>query len=107
MVRRRTLNRLAWGAFFVLIGAGWLAGEYFQVDTGSYMALGVGLILLGLNVARAGVGIRMSKFSLFIGTVAFAVGGAGILGYSLPLIPTIVILIGLFILAETMQKLTR
>jgi len=71
------------------------------------MALGVGLILLGLNVARAGVGIRMSKFSLFIGIVAFAVGGAGILGYSLPLIPTIVILIGLFILAETMQKLTR
>jgi len=71
------------------------------------MALGVGLILLGLNVARAGVGIRMSKFSFFIGMVAFAVGGAGILGYSLPLIPTIVILIGLFILAEAIQKLTR
>ena len=103
----KALGGLAWGAFFLLIGAGWVAGDYYQIDTGPYVAFGVGLIIIGLNVARAGAGIRVSKFSLFIGIVAFAIGGAGILGYSLELLPTIVILIGLFIIAEAIQKLTK
>ncbi len=107
MVRRRALDGIAWGAFFILIGAGWLAGDYFQSDTGSYMALGAGLILICLNIARVGVNIRPSKFSLFIGIVASTIGGAGILGFPLPLIPTIIILIGLFMLAEAMKKLTK
>lgn len=107
MISRKALDGMAWGAFIILIGAGWWAGEYYQMDTGPYVALGVGLILIGLNGARAGAGNRISKFSLFIGIVAFAIGGAGILGYSLPLIPTIVILIGLFIIAEAIEKLTK
>ena len=107
MVRNKALNGLAWGAFIILIGAGWLAGDYYQIDTGPYVAFGVGLILIGLNIARSGFGLRISNFSLFIGIIAFAIGGAGILGYSLPLIPTIVILIGLFIIAEAVQKLAK
>ena len=51
-----------------------------------------------------GVGIKVSKFSLFIGLIAFALGGAGIIGYSLDLVPMIIILIGLFIIAEGLQK---
>lgn len=103
MVTSKALGGLAWGAFFLLVGAGWVAGDYYQIDTGPYVAFGVGLILIGLNVARAGTGIRVSKFSLFIGIVAFAIGGAGILGYSLEPLPTIVILIGLFIVAEAIH----
>lgn len=107
MVTNKALESLSWGAFLVLIGFGWWAGEYYQVDTGSYVAFSVGLILIGLNLTRAGVGLRMSKFSLFIGMIAFAIGAAGILGYSLPLVPTIMILIGLFIIAEASHRLTR
>jgi hypothetical protein len=98
---------LAWGAFIILIGAGWLAGDNYQIDTGPYVAFGVGLILIGLNIARSAFDLRISNFSLFIGIIAFAIGGAGILGYSLPLIPTIVIMIGLFITAEAVQKLPK
>ena len=51
--------------------------------------------------------IKISKFSLFVGLVAFAIGGAGILGYSLDLFLTIIILIGLFIIGEALAKLTK
>ena len=107
MANNRALDGLAWGLFIILIGVGWWVGEYYQIDTGPYIALGVGLILLGLNATRAGTGIKISKFSLFIGLVALAIGGAGIIGYSLNLFLTIVILIGLFIVGEALGKLFK
>lgn len=107
MGSNKALDGLAWGFFIILIGIGWWAGDYYQMDTGPYTAFGVGLILIGLNAARAGSGTKLSKFSLFVGLVAFAIGGAGILGYSLDLFITIVILIGLFIIGEALGKLAR
>jgi hypothetical protein len=107
MVRGKALETIAWGSFIILIGLGWWAGDYYQMDTGSYTALGVGLILIGLNLARAGTGIKISKFSLFIGIVALAIGGAGTQGYKLDLFTTIVILIGLFIVGEALGKLFK
>jgi hypothetical protein len=107
LVSKKALDGLAWGTFIILIGIGWWAGDYYQMDTGPYLALGVGLILIGLNAVRAGTGIAVSKFSLFIGIVALAIGGAGILGYSLNLFATILILIGLFVIVSAVQNLTR
>jgi hypothetical protein len=98
------LDSIAWGAFIVLLGAGWLAGSYYNLETGIYIALGVGIILIGLNGARSAMGIKISRFSLFIGALALALSGAGILGYSMPFIPTVVVLVGLFIVAEAFQK---
>jgi hypothetical protein len=101
------LTSLAWGLFFVLIGLSWaLYGNYGEVVVFS-VALGAGIILIGLNVARTGLGMTLSKFSLFIGIVAFAFGGAALMGYSLPLPETIVVLIGLFIIAEAVRSLTK
>ena len=96
----RTLNSLAWGTFIVLVGFGWTFGELYRVDMGSYISFGVGVILITINVVRKSYGMKVRGISLFIGLAAFAMGGAGILGYSLPLIPTLVILIGLFIIAQ-------
>jgi hypothetical protein len=107
MASRVALDGLAWGLFIILIGVGWWAAGYYQMDTGAYIALGVGLILMGLNAARAGTGIKISKFSLFVGIVALAMGGAGILGYTLDLFITVVILIGLFIVGEALGKLLK
>ena len=100
----KRLDAVAWGIFIVLLGAGWLVGSYYNVDTGIYIALGVGLILIALNVARSAMGINISKFSLFIGFLALALSGSGILGYAMPFIPTVVVLVGLFIVAEAFQK---
>ena len=65
------------------------------------------MILIGLNLARTGLGMRLSKFSLFIGIVALAFGGSALMGYSFRLFETIIILIGLFIIAEAVRALAK
>ena len=100
----RVLDAIAWGVFIVLLGAGWIASAYYQMDTGIYIALGVGLILIALNLSRRTMGITISKFSLFIGLLALALAGSGIAGFEMPFIPTVIVLVGLFIVAEAIQK---
>jgi hypothetical protein len=101
------LTSLAWGLFFILIGVSWAASQYYVVNVVPYVALGAGIILIGLNLVRTGLGMTLSKFSLFIGIVAFAFGGAALIGYSLPLLETIIVLIGLFIVAEAARALRK
>lgn len=101
------LTTLAWGLFIVLIGLCWAINEYYAISMVPYVALGAGIILIGLNVARTGLGMRLSKFSLFIGIVAFAFGGAALIGYELPLFAMIIVLIGLFIIAEAAASLRK
>ena len=105
--RNVALTSLAWGLFFVLIGLSWIASEYYKISVVPYVALGAGIILIGMNLARTGLGMRLSKFSLFIGIVAFAFGGVALMGYELPLFETIIVLIGLFIIAEAARSLTK
>ena len=103
----KAFDGLAWGLFIVLLGAGWFVETETGIETSPYISLGVGLILIGLNGARMLNKTKLSKFSLFIGFVALATGITGILGYKLELIPTIIILIGLFMIGEAATKLTR
>jgi hypothetical protein len=107
IIDNKVLVGLAWGSFFILLGLVWIISSFNSIDAGAYVAVGVGIILIVVNLIRLRVGIKISKFSLFIGLIAFALGGAGILGYSLDLVPMIIILIGLFIVAEGLQKATR
>ena len=105
-MENKRLNGVAWGAFFVVLGIGWLASIAYTLEVGAYIAVSVGVILVAINLARLSMGVSLSKFSLFIGLIALALGGTGIIGYSLPLIPTVIVLVGLFIVAEGLQKVT-
>jgi hypothetical protein len=105
-VNNKLLNSMAWGSFFVVLGIGWVASATYSVDVGAYIAIGIGAILVTINLARLNGGISLSKFSLFIGLIALALGGAGLIGYALPLIPTVIVLVGLFVVAESLQKVT-
>jgi hypothetical protein len=98
------LDAVAWGVFIVLLGSCWIASSYYTIDTGIYLALGTGLILIALNLVRRTMNISISKFSLFIGLLALALSASGIVGYALPFIPTVIVLVGLFIVAEAIQK---
>ncbi|MDH5793323.1 MAG: hypothetical protein OEZ18_02015 [Candidatus Bathyarchaeota archaeon] len=107
MNRNVALTSLAWGLFFILIGLSLVAMVY-GVDVIPYVALGAGIILIGLNITRKGLGMMLSKFSLFIGIVAFALGGAVLLGFTaVPWYAMIIVLIGLFIIAEAARSLTK
>lgn len=107
MNRNVALTALAWGVFFVWIGLSWIASEYYHVPMGAYAALGVGIILIGLNAARTFLGLKPSKFSLFIGIIALAFGGTSLMGFELPIWQTILVLIGLFIIAEALSSMAK
>jgi hypothetical protein len=98
------LDAIAWGVFIMLLGASWIASSYYKIDTGIYLALGTGLILIALNLTRRVMEIRISKFSLFIGLLALTLSLSGIVGYELSFIPTVIVLVGFFIVAEAIQK---
>jgi hypothetical protein len=100
----RTLTTVAWGLFFILVGGAWFYGETYKVDVGTIIAIGVGLILVGLNLARSSIGVKMSKFSLGIGILALLLGVARYFGMKLDILPLIIILIGLFIIAEAFAR---
>ena len=102
----KLLDGIAWGSFFIILGIGWLLSSYYAVEVGAYVAIGVGAILVVINVARPRLGISISKFSLFIGLIALALGSSSVLNYELPLIPTLILVVGLFVAAEGLQKLT-
>jgi len=103
-LKEGTLTSLVWGLFIILIGSLWIVAELTRLDMGSYFALGVGLILIGLNLARRSIGTKISKFSLGLGIVALLVGLSAVGGLKLPLVPTIVVVIGIFIVAEATAK---
>ena len=100
----RMLTTLAWGLFFILVGGAWIYGETFRVDVGTVIALGVGLILIGLNLARSNIGVSMSKFSLGIGILALLIALARYFGMNVDILPLIIILVGLFIIAEAIAR---
>jgi len=108
--RNVALTSLAWGLFFVLIGLSWTIAYYYNyaIDlVAPYVAFGTGLILIGLSMARTSLGMDFNWFSVFIGVVAVVFGGAALMGYGLPIIPTIIVLIGLFIIAEAVASLSK
>jgi hypothetical protein len=75
---RATLNKrletTAWGAFLILLGGFMFVPE--QIIRGGWWSIGVGLVFLGLNAARYFSGLRMSRFTTFLGVVSV---GGGIL----------------------------
>jgi len=100
----RTLTTVAWGLFFILVGGAWMYGQYYHQDMGTVIAIGVGLLLIGLNLARAAMGQRMGKFSLAIGILALLIGIGRYAGIPIDIVPLVIILIGLFIVAEAVIR---
>ncbi len=100
----RTLTTVAWGLFFILLGGAWICSQTYGVDVGTIVAIGVGLILVGLNLARRAIGVQTGKFSLGIGILALLIGLARYAGMEVDILPLILILIGLFIIAEAVAR---
>jgi hypothetical protein len=102
----RTLNRnldtMAWGAFFIWWGVTALF-KSLPVGTG---AVGIGLILLGLNAARALNGIPTSTFTLALGLLTLALGGLDLaksvlgLPWDIPVFAITLTLLGVLFLAR-------
>lgn len=66
----RQLEGISWALFLIMIGGLWLIPNV----PGGVWLIGVGVIMLGLNVARYLNGIRMGLFSSLLGVLALALG---------------------------------
>ena len=102
-ITNKMLESFAWGIFLLTYGIGWALQDAYQTDLSSYTPVVIGLILMGLNLARAGIGISVSHGSLAIEILSFTFGSAGLFGYTLPLIPAIVIVIGVAIIIDAKE----
>jgi hypothetical protein len=104
--QKRTLNKrleaVGWGLFFIMIGGLWLVpGEVLPEGT---WLIGVGVIMLGLNLARYMNGIKMSWFTIVLGVLALAAGLGDYVGVELPLIPIVIVLVGLSIIVGVLTR---
>lgn len=102
----RNLDALAWGAFFVW----WGLTELLPFLPKGAGALGLSVILLGLNAARAANGIPTSSFTTTLGILALVLGGLELaasvlsLPFELPIFAILLIVFGLVMLARELIR---
>ncbi len=96
----RRLETTSWGLFLIMLGGFALLAS---VPQGTWL-LGAGFIMLGLNAARLVAGIRVSLFTVVLGTVALLSGLGSVYGVSLPVGPLLIILIGLAIIVRALDR---
>lgn len=104
----QTLNRnfeaIAWGALFVW----WGITELFTSLPDGTGAIGIGLILVGVNVARSLNGLPISRFSMTLGILALVWGGLELVGvllslpFEIPIFAILLIVLGAIILAPAL-----
>ncbi len=79
---KKTLNKrletIAWGSFLIMLG-GFMYIPSTVLSKG-FWSIGIGLIMLGLNVVRYMKQIKMSGFTTFLGVASLVAGVMQILG---------------------------
>ena len=106
--RKSTFNleAIAWGALFIL----WGVTAMFPTLPKGLGAIGIGLILIGLNAARYWAGQPTSTFTITIGILALLLGGFELatpllhLSFELPIFAILLLALGLMTLARGLKK---
>lgn len=75
----KRLEAIGWGLFLIMVG-GFSLVPHDVVHPG-YWSIGIGLIMLGLNITRYFYGIKMSGFTTFVGVLSLIGGTAQLLGF--------------------------
>ena len=102
----RQLDTLGWGLFFVW----WGITELFNFLPQGIGALGLGLILLGLNAVRVRNDIPASGFTTTLGILALVLGGLELaatalnLPFEIPIFAILLIVLGIILLGRGMRQ---
>src|SRR5512143_468317 len=100
------LGTLAWGALLIL----WGLTELFQPLPPGIGAVGIGVILLGLNAARSRTGLLASGFTTTLGILALVLGGLDFaaamlrLSFDLPIFAILLIVLGAIMLVRELRN---
>ena len=97
-VLNKRLEDAGWGLFFIMIGILWLVPD--AVVPQATWIIGAGLIMLGVNLFRSLYGIPMNGFSTTLGVLALGAGAASLAGIHLPVVPLLIIALGIAIIVR-------
>jgi len=100
------LSMIAWGAIFIL----WGITELVPALPAGAGAVGFGIILLGLNLARLWKGQPISGFTTTLGILALLLGGLELarpllhLSFELPVFAILLIVLGVVMLTHELRN---
>jgi hypothetical protein len=103
----RDFDAIGWGALFIWWGISVLVTS-LPVGT---VAIGTGVILIGVNVARKLSGIPISRFSATVGILALIWGVLELVGmllrlpFELPIFAILLIALGVIILVSELRSM--
>lgn len=110
MNHAKTMNRnfeaIAWGALLIW----WGITELIPSLPNGSAAIGIGLILIAVNVARLASGVPVSNFSMTLGILALVWGGLELVGvllnlpFEIPVFAIFLIVLGTIILAPALFR---
>jgi hypothetical protein len=97
---------IAWGALFIL----WGLTEMFKFLPDGTGAVGIGVVLIGLNLARSWTGQPTSGFTTTFGILALLLGGLELarpylnLSFELPVFAILLLAMGTIVLVRGLKK---
>lgn len=100
-VSSATIDAVGWGAFFIWLGVAFLAHVGWGVGL-----LGVGIIGLVTQATRKYVGLKVDRFSLWVGVIFVVAGLYELFHFPVPsqIAPVALIVLGLIILASAWRR---
>ena len=101
----KRLETIGWALFFIMIGGLMLVPDG-RVPSEAWL-IGVGVIMLGVNLARRFIGIQVDKCGVVVGILALVFGVSGSFGLELPIFPILLTLIGVNIIRNILFKKTK
>ena len=105
-ILNRNFEAIAWGALLIW----WGITELVPSMPDGSGPIGIGLILIGVNIARSLNGVPISRFSITLGILALVWGGLEMAGallslpFELPVFAILLIVLGALILAPALFR---
>jgi MFS family permease len=97
-ILNKRLETIGWGLFLVMLG-GFALVPYALVPKGLW-SVGVGVIMLGLNITRYFLKIKMSGFTTFLGIISLLSGVTQLLGMNSFDAPILLIILGAYLIVK-------
>jgi hypothetical protein len=94
----KRLETIAWGLFLIMLG-GFLLVPH-EIIAGGFWSIGVGVIMLGLNLARYFFEIKMSGFTTVLGIISLVSGVLQVAGMDFLEGAIFLIILGAYVLLK-------
>jgi hypothetical protein len=97
-VQNGTLTNIFWGLFLIWFGvvAAWLKGDFGATFNAPLFAMGTGILLLCLNLARSIMRLKLSVLTIALGILLTAANLVVVeFGLTVPFLPELLIIAGI------------